>query len=443
MRVTVVGAGYVGLVSAVGLAELGHQVTVVEQAATRRDLVASGRAPFHEPGLDDALTAELRSGRLRVDDRLGQPGDATIIAVGTPSRDGVIDLSAVLACVDEIADTLHNGTEQHVVVVRSTVVPGTTLGPVSARLATRTNPALVVACSNPEFLREGTALADFRQPDRIVVGAEVTWAGDRVAELYRTSSAPVIRTSSTSAEMIKYTSNALLATLVSFANEISSLCEAIDDVDVATVFDAVHQDRRWVVDGARPEILSYLRPGCGFGGSCLPKDVEALASRARQVGVEPYLLNGVLERNRSRAAQMCHLLEASGITIAGSRIAVLGLAFKPGTDDVRRSPSLEVVRELVARGAEVHVHDPIALDNARSELPDDVHSHRELDSCVRGVAAAVVATAWPEYVTADWSSLAAVMAPGAGVVDGRNALRNIPETLHYIPVGRRPVRGAS
>ena len=425
MRVAVVGSGYVGLVTGCCLAEIGHDVVCIDVDPRRVAAIESGEPSFHEPGLPELLRSVVANGKLRASTDVVSnvaASDVTFIAVGTPSRDGDIDLTFVKQAAAQIGEGVRRNPDHHVhvVVVKSTVVPGTT-----ARVVRE---ALGVDCGlamNPEFLREGSAVSDFQNPDRIVIGQSDERAGQRVAELYRTFDCPKIFTTLANAEMIKYASNALLATLISFSNEIAALCEATPATDVDDVLDTVHLDRRLspLIDGKRiaPPILAFLRAGCGFGGSCLPKDVTALRAFAEKRGIAAPLLESVLRVNANRPQALVALAEEALGSLRGKTIAILGLAFKAGTDDVRESVALRVIDALRTRGANIRTYDPL--------VPSDCNS---IEDALRGSDAAIITTAMPELRNVDWKHAAVV-------IDGRNALRGValPREVEYIPIGRK------
>ncbi len=361
MRVAVVGCGYVGLVSGVGLASVGHHVVGIEVDRARRERIAEGSPGFYEPGLVELLQAQLEEGRFRVASELSETADADVVllAVQTPpGEDGAIDLSFLTRAASELADIFAAAPRRRVVAIRSTVVPGTAQGVVAPSFD-----GDVAVASNPEFLREGSAVDDFLHPDRVVIGCEEPWARELLAELYRPFDAPLIATSPPTAELAKYTSNAFLATLVSFSNEISHICESLPGVDVEDVLQIIHADRRLTLRaGGRAEtseIVSYLKAGCGYGGSCLPKDLSALIAAGEARGNALPLLNAVREVNESQPGRVVSATEEALGSLRGRQVAVLGVAFKGGTDDLRASPGLRIVEELLERGALVTVYDPL------------------------------------------------------------------------------------
>ncbi|MEZ4552764.1 MAG: UDP-glucose/GDP-mannose dehydrogenase family protein [Dehalococcoidia bacterium] len=427
--VAVVGAGYVGLVTAACLAELGHDVTAIDRNAALIGELARGTIRIHEPGLTELVRQLGSSGRLRFATSFEDARrrvDVAVVAVGTPPGvDGHPDLRAVFEAVEAIVRAAPGA----VICLKSTVPPGTG-ALVGERLRARGLAAPVVV--NPEFLREGQAVLDFMQADRIVIGAEDEAAGATVARLYRRLRSPVVRCSAVEAELAKYASNALLASRVSFINEMSGIADAVG-ADIAAVSGILGMDRR-----IGP---SFLNSGLGWGGSCFPKDVAGLASLARSLGCSSAMLDASVvanERQRSRAAAI--VVELGG---SGGSVAVLGLAFKAGTNDIRESPSLGLVRELLTRGCSVRGTDPLALEAAARDVPEASY---EADAyrAARGADVVVVATDWPEYRALDWTAMAAVMR-GSGVLDARNALDVAAVEragLVYRSLGREAARSA-
>ena len=439
-RVTVVGTGYVGLVTGACLAQIGHHVTCVDMDPERVATVNRGAAPFYEPGLAEILSNCVENGRLRATTSTAQAvatSDITFLAVGTPSNSNGIDLSYLTAAATEIGKGIKQNSEYHVVAVKSTVVPGTT-DTLVRQLVERASGLFTGAfglCMNPEFLREGSAVPDFMNPDRVVIGQWDEKSGARLAELYASFACPKLFTSLRNAEMTKYASNALLATLISFSNEFASMCEATPGTNVEEVLNALHLDRRFTADGSeRPGILTYLKAGCGFGGSCLPKDVAAIRHYASQQNVSTKLLDAVAEVNRERPRQIVESAKRTLGELRGCTVAVLGLAFKPGTDDLRDSPAMALIKLLLAEGASIRAYDPMI-----SALPDmeAITVCCSAKDALTASDVAVVATAWPELANYDWGKLCAAMRSPV-LVDGRNALGGIifPESVTYIPIGR-------
>lgn len=434
MRIVVVGAGYVGLVSGTCLASLGHEVVIVETDPARRAAVALGRPPFHEPGLVELLAPSLDAGRVTVEGEIGRAmvGAAlSLLAVGTPpAADGSNDLTAVRGAATAVGRALRAQDGYHVVAVKSTVMPGTTDTIVCEELerasGKRAGEAFGLAM-NPEFLREGSAVADFMTPDRIVVGALDARSAEVVEAAYAAFGCPRVRTSLRNAEMIKYASNALLATLVSFSNEIAGVCERYAGLDEEAVMRGLHLDRRLA---PAPELCAYLRAGIGFGGSCLPKDVAALRALGARSGAGTPLLDAVAAVNRARPAQVVALLEASLGGLTGRTVALLGVAFKPGTDDLRDSPALAIAEALQKAGASVRAYDP-----AIAEVPG-LPCVKSPTVALTGADAAVVATGWAEFRALSWEALTRGMRTRV-VLDGRGVLSGIPlpSDVTYLRIG--------
>lgn len=444
MRVTVIGTGYVGLVSGVCLAHVGHQVTCVDLDVKRVSAINSGETPIAEPRLAELLRAAILNGRFSATTDLRgavTSGELTMIAVGTPFGEGRIDLRFVLQAARDVGSALRGTSDYHVVVMKSTVVPTTTETDVAAAIAESSGKTIgseIGLATNPEFLQEGFAVDNFLDPDRIVIGGIDERSTSAVARLYESFDVPIVLTTPRNAELIKYASNALLATLISFSNELAGLCETIPGLDIETVMDGLHLDRRLspIVDGERirPGILSYLRAGYGFGGSCLPKDVQALRSFAASHQVAAPLLASVMSINESRAKSLVTRARDVIGEISGRKIAILGIAFKPGTDDTRDSPALRVIGELVRAEARVQVFDPLAsLD---PQISENVSAARSMEEALTDASGVFVTTAWPEFVSADWRQLVLKMRK-AVIVDGRNSLRHIswPAGVQYLSIG--------
>lgn len=390
MNLTLIGGGYVGLVTAACLSHLNYNTTVIEIFPEKVAAINRAEPPIYEDGLDTLLKTHI-SANLRATTQYTpvQTSDVIFIAVGTPPNpDGSANLSYIIAAAEAIADELAKShAEYPVIVVKSTVPPGTTKNVVEP-IIRRKNPDLSFGiCMNPEFLREGRAVEDFLHPDRIVVGSSDPKTIRIMHELYTGIAAPIIDVDPTAAEMIKYTSNALLATKISFANEIGNLCKQLG-VNVYEVMAGVGMDSR-----VSPK---FLNAGCGFGGSCFPKDVSALASIAREHGVTPTLLNAVLAVNDSQPLRMVELLETRIGSLSGKRIAVLGLAFKDNTDDVRESRSIPVIEALRRKGAVPVLFDPMAMDTMKAVFPDEEYASSAA-AALTHADGCLVMTEWPEF----------------------------------------------
>lgn len=446
MRVAIIGTGYVGLVSGVCLAAKGHAVTCVDLNPEIVERLNSGKPHIYEKGLPELLSEVRGKGMIEATTDLDSAldrSDLAIIAVGTPSKDGVIDLSLVVTVARNIGAYLRTHDRRLSIVVKSTVVPGTTDAVVRAAIEDASGKAFPAfgLGMNPEFLREGDAIGDFMDPDRIVLGHEDPQTLALLEELYAPWQVDKVRVNTRTAELIKYANNALLATQISAINEIANLAAAIGGIDVMDVVRGVHLDKRWnpiTANGSRisPPILTYLVPGCGFGGSCFPKDVQALRSLGQQHGLPMHLANAVLDVNDAQPGQVLDILARDLKNVAGKKVLVLGLAFKPDTDDVRESASLKIVDQLVAGGAEVTAHDPIAADNFRRALRRTAEKVTLVDDWkvhVPKSAAIVVATKWQEY-----QALANMNLTGKILLDARRMFQpaNVP-TATYRSIGRR------
>ncbi len=435
MRLCVVGSGYVGLVTAACFADSGNHVVGVDSDAAKVASLGRGQCPFYEPGLAELLAENLTSGRLRFTTHLGDgvaAASVVFIAVGTPPRaDGSADLTMVEAVARQIAEQLRGPA---VVVIKSTVPVGTGAKVEAIMRAATRHPVHLV--SNPEFLKEGAAVDDFFRPDRVVVGAEDAAAGDLVAELYKPflrNNKPLLRMSRAASELTKYASNAYLATRISFINEIAEVCEKFG-VDVDEV-------RRGMGSDARIG-QHFLYPGIGYGGSCFPKDVQALASFARGVGADCRILDAVHQRNRRQAEGMTERIVARlGEPLSGKKVAVWGVAFKPKTDDVREAPALAIVQALLERGVRIALHDPKALESARSALGARAEYCADAYEVLKGADALLICTEWNEFRSPDFDRIAAALRQRV-IFDGRNlydAATVKRYNLEYYSVGRPPV----
>ncbi len=433
MRVAMIGAGYVGLVSGACLADFGHAVVCVDKDPDRIAGLNAGRMPIYEPGLSELVAENVRQGRLAFRTRIHEAvaeADAVFIAVGTPSRrgDGFADLSFVYDAAREIAGALSGFT---VIVTKSTVPVGT--GDEVERVVREAAPqADVAVVSNPEFLREGAAISDFKRPDRIVVGAEDARAEAVMREVYRPlylNAAPILVTSRRTAELTKYAANAFLAAKITFINEIADLCEAVG-ADVQAVARGIGLDKRI---GAK-----FLHAGPGYGGSCFPKDTLALVKTAQDAGTPLRLVETVVAVNDQRKRAMARkVIRACGGRVRGKTVALLGLTFKPDTDDMREAPSLSIVAGLQDAGARVCAYDPEGMDQARTLMPGVAYA-QDPYSCAEGADALVIATEWNAFRALDLDRVRAAMRTPV-LID----LRNIydPETaarhgFTYQGVGR-------
>ncbi|MBM3542627.1 MAG: UDP-glucose/GDP-mannose dehydrogenase family protein [Alphaproteobacteria bacterium] len=414
MRIVMIGAGYVGLVSGACFSEFGHEVVCVEKDAARLALLKAGRSPIYEPGLDDLMASNMKAGHLSFTGELApalKGADAVFIAVGTPSRrgDGHADMSYVFAAAREIAAALAGPA---VIVTKSTVPVGT--GREIERIVRASRPDLEFdVASNPEFLREGSAIGDFMRPDRVVIGAESERAREVMRRLYRPLfliETPILFTSFETAELIKYAANAFLAAKITFINEIADLCEKVG----ANVQDVA---RGMGLDGRIGR--KFLHAGPGYGGSCFPKDTLALARTASEAGAPLRLVETVVEVNDRRKARMADkVVDALGGSAAGATVAVLGLTFKPNTDDMREAPSLAIVPALQKAGAAIRAFDPVGMAEAKKLLADVVWCADAYEAAAGADALAIV-TEWNEFRALDLARLKASMRR-AVFVDLRN-----------------------
>lgn len=451
MKITVVGAGYVGLVTSAGLAATGHDVTCVDRDEAKIGSIQAGQVPFHEPGLEELLKQQRAAGRLQASTDLAEglaDSAVSIIAVGTPSNDQGIDLSHIREAARGVGRLLRSLGHYHVVTVKSTVVPTTTDTVVRRELEDASG--LISGrdfglAMNPEFLSEGQAVADFLRPDRIVIGASTPRAGSILEDMYAAFECPIVRTTPRNAEMIKYAANALQATLISFSNEIAGICEAIPELDESVVMRGVHLDRAWATrtpDGAiqLSGATGFLRSGIGFGGSCFPKDLKALEAFAAKEGASAPLLGSVLRINQERAGRIAQLLASHVGPLREKRIAVLGVAFKPGTDDTRESPGMRVAQALRLRGADVVVHDPmVKADALRDWLGSDIAYASDIADAATGADAVVIATGWDDYRKVDWKEIASRMRRPV-IFDGRQvvAADRVGKHATLLAPGRKP-----
>ncbi|MCG8401643.1 MAG: UDP-glucose/GDP-mannose dehydrogenase family protein [Firmicutes bacterium] len=433
MKVAVVGGGYVGLVAAACLSRSGHHVVCVEKDEKKLAMLQAGEPPFFETGLAEIIAGGMAAGTLHFDQTMKphMHAEVMMVAVGTPSRqDKGIDLSHIHAVM---ADIVEYAARPMLVVMKSTVPPGFGVN-LKDRFLVRAR-APIGYVSNPEFLREGFAVHDWYNPDRIVIGGDDPGAVNTVAGLYRGIEAPVLKMDISSAEMTKYAANAFLATKISFINEIANLCELVG-ADILPVAGAVGLDRR-----IGPE---FLQAGLGYGGSCFPKDTCGLDFVSTCNGYAFNLLKAVIEvNNRQRVLAMRKLRLALG-KLHNKTVGVLGLAFKPGTDDVRESPSLDIIRLLLDEGVNIRAYDPLANNKAREVLPPSVFFASSPQEAAAGSNALLAVTAWPEFTNLDWFRIGSLMKPPYVVLDGRNCLpaKDIAATgLYYLSIGRPPVSG--
>src|SRR5512132_1332526 len=433
MNICVVGTGYVGLVTGAVFADLGNDVVCVDNDRAKVDLLRAGTMPIYEPGLEEMVTRNAADKRLTFTTDLPagvRQSDVVFIAVGTPSKDtGETDLSQVEAVAAEIGRAM----DRYTVVVNTSTVPVGT-GELVREVITRHQPRAIEfdVVSNPEFLREGSAIEDTLRPDRIVIGAPTQQVAMRLVELYAPLERPMIITDLPSAEVIKYASNAFLAAKISFINAIANICEAAG-ADVRQVMKGMGLDPR--IGGA------FLQAGLGYGGSCFPTDVAALIHTAGRLGYDFKLLRSIVEINRERAAHLVETVAKALGPLDDKTVAVLGLAFKPNTDDMREAKSVEVVQLLHAAGAKIRAYDPAAMDNAKRLLPAGVTFNDSPYEAAEGADAVVLVTEWNEFKYLNLERLRGLLKRPV-IFDGRNLWE--PERMRrlgfeYHSVGRKPV----
>ena len=443
MKVSIIGTGYVGIVTGACLADQGHKIVCVDIDPKKVESINSGVPPIHEPGLPQLMKKHVGKNLSATTDlkRAVEESEITMIAVGTPAAGGKIDLSFVEKAASEIGAALKTKTAYHTVVVKSTVIPGTTEGVVRRAVEDASGKKAGSGFGlgmNPEFLTEGTAVEDFARPDRLVLGGIDARTHEVLGSLYAgfDPAVPRILTNPSTAEMIKYTSNAVLATMISFSNEIARLCAAVGNVDALDVMKGVHQATYFTskVDGKRVTagIASFLEAGCGFGGSCLPKDVTALTGQGQGYDLPMPLLRSVLEINRTQPDEMMKLIAKHRADLTGARVALLGIAFKPDTDDTRESPAFPMIKRLKAAGARITAYDPIARPDNHEGLAG-VDLAETLEDAVRGAEIVVLVTRWAEFK--GLSKILAAQKSAPLVVDGRRLLNPV-DFARYEGIGR-------
>ncbi|WP_394231435.1 UDP-glucose dehydrogenase family protein [Niallia oryzisoli] len=430
MRIAIAGVGYVGLVTGVCLAELGHEITCVDLQKDRVNLLNSGRSPIYEPGLEPLLTKNISCGRLFFTtnpEKAYKHAEIIFITVGTPAKeDGTADLDQVTAAADTIASQITNDV---IICTKSTVPVGTNEKIKQMIDKEKNGPFKTTVISNPEFLREGSAIFDFFHGDRIIIGSDNPEASATIEKLYAPIHIPVIKTDIRSAEMIKYASNAFLATKISFINEIAAICEKLD-ANIEEVAIGIGSDKRIG--------NHFLRAGIGYGGSCFPKDTKALAQLAGNVQHPFELLDAVINVNNRQ--QSIPVKKAKEIipSLAGKKVSVLGLAFKPGTDDIRESPSLKIIKELQQEKAIVTAYDPIAISTMQKELGNHFTYTNDILEALWDSELAIIATDWeqikkfPLYLYSEYMK-------NPVIIDGRNCysmdeVKKYP--IHYVSIGR-------
>jgi len=415
MKIAVIGAGYVGL-TIVCFADYGHNVTLIGRDQKKIDTLNSGICPIYEPGLDEILKKNIDAGRVRatVDYTTIQDADVAFICVGTPSNeDGSIDLSQIKTASEQIGEQLKQTKKYIVVIVKSTVVPGTTKDIMQPILEQKSGKKAGVdfgLCMNPEFLKEGTAVKDFIQGDKIVIGCVDDKSYAVIEKLYECldKNIPRLKTDLNTAEMIKYAQNSMLANRISFMNEIANICERCE-VDVKQVAHSIGLDKR-----IGPK---FLNAGIGFGGSCFPKDVKALRALAKSKGVDSTMLHATLSINEQQPSRLIDLVNSTIKNLKNKKVAVLGLAFKSDTDDMRESRSIPIINTLLEQGATVKSYDPQAMTNAKEIFGDKIEYAANAEDCVSEADVCLVVTEWDEFKNIDFSKLRCPVIDGRRIID--------------------------
>lgn len=406
MKITIIGTGYVGLVTGASMSALGHDVELVGRNKSKTDRINNGKSPFYEPGLDDLIKSVLEKKLLYATtefERSVARAEVIIIAVGTPTKNNKIDLSAIEKATEQIGSAIKNSKDYKVIAVKSTVVPTTTEKIVKPILEKYSGKKVgeVGLSMIPEFLREGQAVYDALNPDRIVIGAIDSKSAETILKIYKKVNAPKLTTNLRTAEMTKYASNALFATLISYSNEIARICEGVGNIDAKDVWDGVHLDKRLtpIVGKKRvtPGVVSFISSGCGYGGSCFPKDTKALSHFADSIDVDAQIIKKVIEVNKTQPQRMIKLLKSVVGNLKNKRVAVLGLSFKPETDDLRESPSLAVIELLDKEGAIVIAHDPTVKEKAGELEHLNVEIAKTTSKALLNADAVLLMTAWEEY----------------------------------------------
>ena len=406
MNISIIGIGYVGLVTGACFAKLGHNVTYVDVIKEKVDLINNKKSPIYEEGLEEILQENVGKNLSATLDlkKTVLSTDITFICVGTPSKeDGSIDLKYIKESAEQIGKILKEKEGYHLIVVKSTVIPGTTekVRDIIEKFSGKKDFGI---CMNPEFLREGKAVYDFLNPDRIVIGEHDKKSGDILYGLYKDFSSPILRVDLKTAEMIKYASNAFLATKISFINEIGNICKKLG-IDVYKVAEAIGLDSR-----ISPK---FLNAGCGFGGSCFPKDVKALVTKAKEVNYDPVLLESVLEVNKNQPLKMIELLKNKIEKLENKKIGVLGLAFKPNTDDIRESPAIMIINELIKENSIVYAYDPKAMKSMKKIFPN-INYEDDAQKVIDSSEAVLIVTEWEEFKNLDYKEKI--------IIDGRKVL---------------------
>ena len=410
MKLCIVGTGYVGLVSGVCLASKGHEVICVDKEPLIVEKINSKKSPIYEKNLPELLAKVISSGNFKATTDLNaalKNVSIVIIAVGTPSNNGPIDLSYIETALSQISEFIRNNNQYISIIIKSTVLPGTTDTFIRNKLEKSSGKKLgkFGLGMNPEFLREGEALNDFLYPDRIVLGFENLETKKHLEQLYEPWNVDKIFTNTRTAELIKYANNTMLATQISTVNELANISSKLGGINIKDVINGVQLDKRWnpILNEKRvnPDIIKYLVPGCGFGGSCFSKDLKALRSQGDELGLDMRMINAILETNDAQPHQVINILKNEIGTLKGKHILLLGLAFKPGTDDVRESPALKIAMDVINSEALLYAHDPVAIKNFKKALKDKSDQIKFVENWVStldSVEIVIIVSPWDEYL---------------------------------------------
>jgi UDPglucose 6-dehydrogenase len=439
-KISVIGVGYVGLCTAVGFSSKGYSVVASEVDSEKAKKINQGVPPFHEPGLQEKLKASVQRGNLKClvnqTEKAVYESDLTFVTVGTPSKpNGSIDLKYIKSAAHDIGKALRQKNHYHVTIIKSTVVPGTTQSTVKPILEKESKKRCGIGfglCMNPEFLRQGSAFQDTLNADRVVIGSYDKQSGDALEELYKDFYSahvpPIIRTTVSTAELIKYSSNAMLATKISFINTIANICEKIPGADVKDVATAMGLDKR---------IGSlFLDAGLGYGGSCFPKDVKALIASSKALDYTPELLESVENVNHTQPLKAVQFCKQQLGDLEGKKIAILGLAFKPDTDDMREARVIPIIKQLLKEGANIIAYDPVAISTAKTIFNNKIQYATSALDCIKNVDCCIIVTEWPEFKRLTPADFTANMKKPI-LIDGRRIYD--PETFNkkmkFIAIG--------
>tara|TARA_Y100000310_G_scaffold345466_1_gene465311 strand:- start:21704 stop:23068 length:1365 start_codon:yes stop_codon:yes gene_type:complete len=447
MNIIIVGVGYIGLVTGLCFAKLGHNVHFFDTDKDKINKLKNGKLIFYEPKVKELL--EETKSRIHFSDELNDlsENDIIFICTGTPTIDNKIDLSYVKKSAEKIGGLLKSKSEYKIIVIKSTVLPGTTKNivlPILEKFSDKKAGKDFGLCMNPEFLREGSAVEDFLYPDRIVIGSSDDKGGKIMSDFYAAifENVDILNTNLTTAEIVKYASNSFFPLLISFSNEIANICETVEEkADVEDVLNALWLDKRIspIIDGKRvdPGIIRYIKAGCGFGGSCFPKDLRAFLQFSKGLNYEPKLLESILHINDTQIIRLIKRAEAAIGDLSSKVIAVLGLSFKPDTDDIRDSPSIKLISELLKKNAKIKAHDPVAIENTKKILgnEENLEFYNDAFDALKEADVCFVVTSWKDYFNITQDDFKKFM-KGAVVIDCRRIYNpNKMQEIRYIGTG--------